>query len=574
MGIGPARAKGGNPGQARPDAGFAVDPACRSLPRAQAALHVERAGGEVDIGVERRRVQRRRQLSMLELQQHLADAGDPGGTFTVADVGFDRADGTELCVLGVAGKGPGQAGDFDRVAQGRAGAMGFDVAHRLRRHPSLVQRRRDQLSLGRRVGHGVAVGLAAVVEHRGFDDAVDLVTVGNGLGLAFEQHRPHALPRDISLAAFAEALATALGRGKAALAQHQVLVGVNRDIDPARQCHIALAIANTATGQVQGGDGRGTHGVQGNAGALQVEDVGHAIGNRGRMPGHREGKPAYGGLSAKQLVFLVHHPDKHPDVPALAASRSSGQVGAGVTGVLQGFVGTLQEQALLGFHTDGFPWRDTKKQGVELVDVVDKTTVLAIRLADGVFRRVVEALMIPPLRRDLADQVLALGQALPERLHGARAGIATGQADDRNFIVAVGIGRRRWQAHDFQGHRDHGRLLDLDQRQQDVAMLCQEVVGDFTQRLVLEKQRLGQATEGFLQLIGEANDDDRIDAVLFQLGVFVKVRFVEAQGAGKLLAHIRQRRLTYIAWCRGRTGHPARYGLYSWHHAVRASSRA
>ena len=71
---------------------------------------------------------------MLQGEHGLDQAGDAGRRVQVADVGLDRAEGAEARARsGPRAEGPGQGRDLDGIAQRRAGAVGLDVADRLRR---------------------------------------------------------------------------------------------------------------------------------------------------------------------------------------------------------------------------------------------------------------------------------------------------------------------------------------------------------------------------------------------------------------------------------------------------------
>ncbi len=119
-GIGATSAEGGN----RSDPGGAV-----VRPGRQLLLHPERRVLEVDVRVGLPGVQRRRQLAVLQLQQHLAQPGDAGGAFAMADIALDRADGAAIAGRAVAiGKHPAQAADLDGIAQRGAGAVRLDIA--------------------------------------------------------------------------------------------------------------------------------------------------------------------------------------------------------------------------------------------------------------------------------------------------------------------------------------------------------------------------------------------------------------------------------------------------------------
>ncbi|BDU21810.1 hypothetical protein DYGSA30_32670 [Dyella sp. GSA-30] len=58
----------------------------RSFPWRQCLLHDERRGREIDIRIQHTRMQARRELSMLQLQQHLRHARDAGRAFAMPDI--------------------------------------------------------------------------------------------------------------------------------------------------------------------------------------------------------------------------------------------------------------------------------------------------------------------------------------------------------------------------------------------------------------------------------------------------------------------------------------------------------
>jgi len=70
----------------------------------------------------------RRQFGLVERQRRLNEAGDPGGDVEMADIRFDRAERAESDVIRAGAKRPREAGDFDRIAERRGGAVAFDIA--------------------------------------------------------------------------------------------------------------------------------------------------------------------------------------------------------------------------------------------------------------------------------------------------------------------------------------------------------------------------------------------------------------------------------------------------------------
>ena len=184
MGIGAARAKGGYTSDARVLPYLALvstGPQKGALPFHQGLGHGKGAVGEIDVGVQGGRVQRGHETAVLELQQDLGDPGNTCSALAVPDVRLNRADGAELVVAGVFAENLRQGGDLDRVAQGGASAVGLQVTQ----HPGVnagpLEGLADGIGLGMRVGDGVPVGLAAVVDGAALDDPINLVAVRDGL---------------------------------------------------------------------------------------------------------------------------------------------------------------------------------------------------------------------------------------------------------------------------------------------------------------------------------------------------------------------------------------------------------
>ncbi len=237
---GAVRAEGGNPGDAR-----------RS-PGGEVLLHAKRRGGEVDVRVQLAGMQRRRDHAVLHLQQHLGERNDSRRAFQVTHVGFDRPDGAVLAPVGVRAERPGEPVDLDGVAERGSGAVALDVADVLSGDPGVGERCRDHLALRQRVGHGHAVGLAAVVGGHAADHAVDVVPVGDRGVHRFEQHAADTLAGHVAAATRAERAAPPIGGEEVHLAQRHILVRVQRQVRAAREGHGGAAAADRLDGHRDG----------------------------------------------------------------------------------------------------------------------------------------------------------------------------------------------------------------------------------------------------------------------------------------------------------------------------------
>ena len=103
---------------------------------------------------------------VLQGQDDFDQSGDASGGFQgggVADVGFDGTDVQRLLGSMAAAKNGSQCADFDGVAEGGAGAVGFDVADLVGLQSRPVQGFSDNSLLGGAIGNGQA----AAADHPG-----------------------------------------------------------------------------------------------------------------------------------------------------------------------------------------------------------------------------------------------------------------------------------------------------------------------------------------------------------------------------------------------------------------------
>src|SRR5262245_43274444 len=114
-------------------------------------------------------MQRRSQLAMLHLQKHLDDRRNPRGRLQMADVRFDRTDRARAASIPRKFQRLLEPIDFNRIAEGRAGAVAFDICDVMGIDSSMLDRLSDDVPLGFRVRYRVAVGLAAMVDSRSLD---------------------------------------------------------------------------------------------------------------------------------------------------------------------------------------------------------------------------------------------------------------------------------------------------------------------------------------------------------------------------------------------------------------------
>jgi hypothetical protein len=217
-------------------------------------------------------VQVRRDLLALQAEHRLDQPGDAGGGLQVPEVGLHRADPGADARRALAQR-RAQGLEFDRIPQRGAGAVRLHVPDLGGCHPGVGQCLGDEPLLRRAVGHGQAAAGAVLVDGGSEDGGEHLIAVGQRPGERLEHHHAAALAPVVAVGGGVEGLAAAVpGQGAGRLAG--AVDGRAQDgVDPARQRHLALAGAQAADGQVHGDQRGGAGGVDGEAGAVQAEEV-------------------------------------------------------------------------------------------------------------------------------------------------------------------------------------------------------------------------------------------------------------------------------------------------------------
>src|SRR6266511_1205873 len=165
----------------------------RRYPFGQPTLQVKRRLPEFDVGVHLVRINGRRQMLMLHLQDDLRKAGHSRRRLRLPDMGFDRTDRTESRFRRLFSKGLGQRRNFDAVTQLCARAMPFDITDNFRMNPRLLEGAADQIRLGVRIRRGITVRPPTVVERAAWDDGVNMILIGDRFAQRFQYYRSYAL---------------------------------------------------------------------------------------------------------------------------------------------------------------------------------------------------------------------------------------------------------------------------------------------------------------------------------------------------------------------------------------------
>ncbi len=181
---------------------------------------------------------------------------------------------------------------------------------------------------------------------------------------------------------------------------------------------------------MEGDQGGGARGVDGDGGAFQAEHVRDTPGGDAARAAAAlvavECREVDGGPGR---VVVVHEPGE--DTGAGAAQPVGGDSGA-----LERLPGHLEEQPLLRIHGLRLARVDAEEPGVEPVGVGQEAAVPGVRPAGRVRIGVVELLDVPaPVVGELGHRVDAVGDQPPEvlgRRHASR--VAARHGDDRNRL--------------------------------------------------------------------------------------------------------------------------------------------
>ncbi|MNT14962.1 hypothetical protein D3C72_1499900 [compost metagenome] len=100
----------------------------RALPFLELFLDNKWGPAKVNFRIQYLCMQGRRELPMLELEQHFGQGRDSRRAFTMPNIGFNRTDRAKLPIRCFRLECPRQPGDFDRISQRSTGAVSFQIA--------------------------------------------------------------------------------------------------------------------------------------------------------------------------------------------------------------------------------------------------------------------------------------------------------------------------------------------------------------------------------------------------------------------------------------------------------------
>ncbi len=332
----------------------------------------------------------------------------------------------------------------------------------------------------------------------------------------FHQHHAGALGPPRAVRRLGERLATAVRCQPALTAELDEDAGVGHDRDPAGQCHGALALTQRLHREVKGHQRGRARRVHRDGGALEAEGVRHPTGHdAGRAAGQGVPFEAFGQLRPGAVGGRRR------------TGEHSGRAPAHFGGVdARGFErlpGGLQQQALLGVHSEGLTGRDPEEAGVEGARAGQESTVAhgdelfgaRLRFRGGQPVGVPAAVVGEP-----GDRVSVVEEQPPQvvgRVH--LAGEPAAHPDDRDRVVTG-------------GRENRARVLRYD----DAQDLGQQESGECGGRGVVEDQGRGQpeARRG-IQPVAQLHRCEGVDAQLLELLVTVdRLRTRMAEYGGRL----------------------------------------
>ena len=215
----------------------------------------------------------------------LDQAGHAGRRFEVADVRLHRADHSRRSRPRPSGRSTApSACDLDRVAERRAGAVRLDVADVARRRRRRVrQRLADHRLLRRAVRRGEAAAAAVLVDRRCRGSRARMRSPSRRASREPLQHdHAAALAADVAVGRARRTSCSGRRRRASAPARSAMVASGDQDqVDAAGERQVALARAQALARQVDRDQRRRAGGVDGEARALQAEQV--ARGGRTAM---------------------------------------------------------------------------------------------------------------------------------------------------------------------------------------------------------------------------------------------------------------------------------------------------
>ena len=393
---------------------------------------------EHDARIEAAEVGKPGQSPVFQRKQHVDDPGNPRRWFQMADIRLHRTNraGRRLLVAlsPQAAESLLHALHLDRVAEFRAGSMHLDIGYVVRREFCVVECAHDEVGLRRTVRSGEGSRLAAMIDRRAFDDAVNVVAVAQRRLERLQQHNADAFRPHVAIRIGIEGATLPGRRQHAELPAHHKQIRRQEEVDAAGQGKVAFAVADGPNGIVKRDEAARAGCIDRLAGTMHVQEKRYPVGNHcmGAAGQHLCARHAL--LVEKLLVVLELDAGENAD-------RSAGLPIRVVARIPERLPCRLQEQAMLRVHEFGLIDRDAKELGREKVLAVDEAAPSDVGAA-GIAQRIArQGPPVPAPLRNFADAIPGAELVGPELLLRRRVRQPARQADNGDVAAAVGLRR-------------------------------------------------------------------------------------------------------------------------------------
>ena len=438
--------------------------------------------GEVGVAQGQRRIQGRDaqgrdEALVMQAEHRFEQAGASGRGLEVSDVGLHAAEGGSV---GKAADRVDQRSHLGAVADGGAGAVGFDHRDGLRVDPGVVIRPLDRPRLAPRVGCGDALSAAVAGPADAFDDGVHFQAEAVREAAPHQDHRGGAFAHDKAVGGLVER-PRADRRQRPDLRELHVALGPHHPVSAPDQRRLVAVGQQALDGHLHGRQRGRAGGVDDPARAPQVEGPGDPAGDAVRqLARHRvftDGGGAgdqiglepleqsgpgcgreLGGLVVDRLGQRGAEPARVDSarasqalLAALGVAQDHGtvlawEVVAQGARVFQGLLSGDQGDLMAGVQVRDHARWDPVALAVE-ADVADEGADAAVCPVGDRAVRVVDDAGGQMARVGFADRAAASQQVVPERRDVGRVGEHAAEADHDDLVrVAFRLNDRTWRA--------------------------------------------------------------------------------------------------------------------------------
>lgn len=341
-----------------------------SLPWGQSCIDEEGASIKSTGGIGLFKIDRGRESFVLQCEHRLDQAGNSRGGVQMADVSFERADGTPLVGLSARAQGSLDRLDFDRVAFARACPMRLDIVDCFGRNLPGGQSLLD----GHRLPLGAWRGVAAfvrpvVIDRRPSDHRSNGITITQSSTQRFEDNNAQSRAKDRPASTNIERSRGAIRRVHSTFLEKISRFRRNAHGHASGEGHLALSIRQALTGHVNRYKRSRTGGLHSHGGSPQVQL-------------ERDPRREKVTLTAdNDLVILEHLWQRWiaADIALeIGVSASAGKdsnltrIRQRITpGIFEGVPGAFQKQAMLRIGDLRLAGRHAEKGGVEEFDPLE-----------------------------------------------------------------------------------------------------------------------------------------------------------------------------------------------------------